>query len=398
MVKLDVRYVVARKSGGKIRYYWQPKKEYHEAGFKPVPLGDDKIKAIAKAESWNEDLDRWRAGQLPRVAAEHRYGSFPWLIALYESGSDFKHRPKNTQRSYREAFKHILKWSESINNPAAKNLSREGVMHFKEELQETSDHHAAKVLRVLSLLLSYAYDRGIIDQHPAYNLKLKTARRDVIWTEEEIALVKAQAIDMGYQSIALAVDLAFNLAQSEADVLAMTWSKFDGAKFLFRRQKTGKIIDVPATEALIASLSTTVKQSPIIVVSEDTKAPYNEDHFRHLFLDIRRAAGLREGLWFSDLRSTGMVRMGRAGCEVQEIAAVSGHSINTTSNILETYLPRDSEMAANAIAKLETYRATKRKVGKVVGKAAGRVGKGGRHPGTRTLNPRIKSPLLYQLS
>ena len=39
-----------------------------------------------------------------------------------------------------------------------------------------------------------------------------------------------------------------------------------------------------------------------------------------------------------------------------EIAAVTGHSISRTAAILEVYLPRDSNMAAAAIAKLDAWR------------------------------------------
>jgi hypothetical protein len=44
---------------------------------------------------------------------------------------------------------------------------------------------------------------------------------------------------------------------------------------------------------------------------------------------------------------------------VPEIAAVTGHSIARTAAILEIYLPRDSFMAASAIAKLDAWRKQK---------------------------------------
>ena len=41
-----------------------------------------------------------------------------------------------------------------------------------------------------------------------------------------------------------------------------------------------------------------------------------------------------------DLRRTAMLRMAEAGATVPQIASVSGHSIEATQRILETYLPR----------------------------------------------------------
>ena len=47
--------------------------------------------------------------------------------------------------------------------------------------------------------------------------------------------------------------------------------------------------------------------------------------------------------------------MGEAGCTESQIAAVTGHKIDTCRRILETYLPRTDKMADEAINKLERY-------------------------------------------
>jgi len=60
------------------------------------------------------------------------------------------------------------------------------------------------------------------------------------------------------------------------------------------------------------------------------------------------AAGV-EGLQFRDLRRTAAVRLAEAGCTVPEIAAITGHTIDTTARILEAYLPRNFTMARAAI-------------------------------------------------
>jgi hypothetical protein len=58
-------------------------------------------------------------------------------------------------------------------------------------------------------------------------------------------------------------------------------------------------------------------------------------------------------------RRTAVVHLSRAGCSVPEIAAITGDSVSRTVSILEVYLPRDSEMAAAAIAKLDAWRRQK---------------------------------------
>ena len=60
--------------------------------------------------------------------------------------------------------------------------------------------------------------------------------------------------------------------------------------------------------------------------------------------------------WFLGLRRTAVVWLAEGGCTEGEIAAISGHDIETVRTILETYLPRTGKMAASAIAKLEDAR------------------------------------------
>ena len=57
-----------------------------------------------------------------------------------------------------------------------------------------------------------------------------------------------------------------------------------------------------------------------------------------------------------DLRRTAMLRMAEAGATVPQIASVSGHSIEATQRILETYLPRNRDLAEIAIARLAEYK------------------------------------------
>lgn len=58
--------------------------------------------------------------------------------------------------------------------------------------------------------------------------------------------------------------------------------------------------------------------------------------------------GIR-GLQRRDLRRTGIVRVAEAGCPTPSIAAVSGHSIDYCQRIIDTYLPRRTEVALKGI-------------------------------------------------
>jgi hypothetical protein len=76
---------------------------------------------------------------------------------------------------------------------------------------------------------------------------------------------------------------------------------------------------------------------------------------------VRRAAGL-ESKQARDLRRTAMVNLADAGATDIEISAISGHSIDETRKILETYIVRTAVQAKNAILKLENAGRTRRVV------------------------------------
>ena len=67
-------------------------------------------------------------------------------------------------------------------------------------------------------------------------------------------------------------------------------------------------------------------------------------------------AGIR-GLTFHDLHGTAVVTLARAQCNEVEIYSITGHKPGDVQAILTAhYLPRDAEVAGNAIAKLNRYR------------------------------------------
>ncbi len=63
--------------------------------------------------------------------------------------------------------------------------------------------------------------------------------------------------------------------------------------------------------------------------------------------------GIGRELQARDLRRTAAVRLAEASCTPIEIAAITGHSIERTRQILETYVPRTDPMGRNAVAKWE---------------------------------------------
>jgi integrase len=98
------------------------------------------------------------------------------------------------------------------------------------------------------------------------------------------------------------------------------------------------------------------RKSPIILTNSEGK-PWSESGFQGAWGKATMRAGIR-GLTFHDLRGTAVVTLARAGCNEVEIYSITRHKPGDVRAILTAhYLPRDAEVAVNAIAKLNRYKA-----------------------------------------
>jgi hypothetical protein len=382
-----------------VLYYWQPNKDLRRAGFKSVPLGRDLGAAIEKAEPLNEAVKTWREGGNFDLGLPWKLrGTIPWLIDLYQDSEDYRDKAPKTRIGYDRCLEILRGWSAQAGHPQVATITRRGLRELHKSLRwpagEPCGHtdgcpldkicrtgrntpcpieqlpNANAVIRVASILLGVALDEGLITVNFAKGLKLPGAEgREQVWPDEAIEAFCATALKKGRRSMALAVRMGADFGQREGDILRMNRNQRRENVMRIRPQKTrrrtNRVIEVPVLPELTQMLDETPKEATVYVISEETGAPYKPDNFRHLFAEIRAEAGIDQialehgiegGLLFMDLRRTAIVHLARAGSSVPEIAAVTGHSIARTAAILEIYLPRDSVMAASAIAKLDVWR------------------------------------------
>jgi integrase len=105
---------------------------------------------------------------------------------------------------------------------------------------------------------------------------------------------------------------------------------------------------------LKAFLDATPKKA-VTVLSTTRGTAWTEAGFRASWRTACNAAGV-EGLNFHDLRGRAVTRLALAGCEVPEIAAITGHKLSKVAGILDShYLSRDVALGFSAIRKLEEH-------------------------------------------
>ncbi len=85
-----------------------------------------------------------------------------------------------------------------------------------------------------------------------------------------------------------------------------------------------------------------------------TGVKFTSRHFGKQWQAAYRKAGLGNvDLHFHDLRGTAVVLLAEAGCTIPQIAAITKHSLQTVTAILEKYLTRTRHLASTAICLFE---------------------------------------------
>ncbi len=177
--------------------------------------------------------------------------------------------------------------------------------------------------------------------------QLRVTSRRHVWSPE----AEDRFLAVASPEMVLAYALHAYTAQRQSDLLAMTWAQYRGGSIRLRQGKTGAWVEVPVHRELRKVLDAAPRVSTHILTDARGR-PWRADAFRHHWRATTLAAGL-DGLQNRDLRRTAMVRMAEAGATDIQIAAVSGHTIEETKKILETYIPRNAAMARAAVERLE---------------------------------------------
>ena len=338
--------VIKTGRGGRPLFYWQPSPSLRRLGFGPRRLSDDPAIARREAEELNAEADRYRDLLARGAFAGVKPGTVRWLIAQYRAHDDYLLLAEATRRSYLQCLDVI---GRELGDARIESITPPVVQALKRSMAATP-WQANAVLRVLRLLFSFGIREGYCRTNPARGFRqLPNPPRQVVWSHAQEARFLEACERLGRPSVALAVRLALWTAQRQGDILRLRWEDLEGELLRIRQAKTGRLVVVPVVGPLAEVLERAPRVAEVIVADERGRV-WQADHFRHVFRKIARAAGV-EGVRFSDLRRTAIVRLAEAGCTIAEISAISGHRIERCQRILETYLPRTAELAANAMAK-----------------------------------------------
>jgi integrase len=237
---------------------------------------------------------------------------------------------------------------------------------------ELGDCQGKNVFSTMRRLLSYAVSKPYFAKYVKVNyaLEIKSAykanRAGIVWKSSSADYL-TPFYEKAPKLFHLPVKMALDLARREADLLAITWGDYDGTHVMVGNHKgaTEAKMRCECSKELKEALDAHKKALGRIpdrrerILTTVTGKAWTVSHFSTKFSAAKNDIEGLEHLHFHDLRGTAITILANEGCTHQEIAAVTGHSVNTITKIIEHYMCATQEQNANAIRKLNQSRERK---------------------------------------
>jgi len=359
-----VRYVVARrnKRGGGVRYYWV------RPGCRTQRLSDDPIERMREARKLNDAADRGEASR-PARARDRSPHVAPGCIAdairrFQAPGGPMARLAPSTRTVYRTYLKGFERL---VGDCPLSDLTRPACVELLSRWQKPAARKMAR--KVLHVLLSQEVNAGRLPSNPLDGYRDAPGngpRRRVASADERAALAAAAEGARHADGVAMMLLLLTYTGQRPGDCRALRFSDVhtvEGAPWLdFVQQKTRKRVRIPLHPKLAEAIAVARARAELagVAMLDRTIAaradgrPFTQEVWRKAWNDLVEAAGCPD-LQSRDLRRTAVVMLAEAGCTVPQIAAITGHSINETQQIVDTYFVATDQMAADAMGRLVDY-------------------------------------------
>jgi len=247
----------------------------------------------------------------------------------------------------------------ALESPKARGV----FLEYQDEIGLDHPREADNRLTVLSLVFAFAADRGRITRNPLVRFeRLYSAdRADIIWTEADVTRFMGGAeIDLQRAMI-----LAIHTGQRYGDLIRLRWSDYDGITTRLKQGKTSQRVAIKCTSTLKRMLDETPREGPFILTRADGRPWHTANDDKALWKAWHgrmKAAGFyptgwdnltveekRENLRFNDLRGTAVTLLAEAGANVPQICAITGHTLQSATRILERYLSMTEALSSAAI-------------------------------------------------
>lgn len=285
-------------------------------------------------------------------------GTLNGLIRDYTASPEFGKRRESTQREYKRMLTKVeQKFGAMPISLLDDPRIRRDFMEWRAKVaKESGEREADNRLSVVSAMLTWGVRNGIIFNNHVRNFErlYHSDRSDIIWLPEHVeAFMEVAPVELQRVMI-----VALHTGLRQGDIRRLKWSHYDGEALDLRESKRGREVVIPCTRALKSMLDGMEPTSEFVLTTK-TGCPWQKRYLSESWTEAEKLAGLAElDLHFHDLRGTAITMLSQAGSNPQQIAAITGHSLQTVVRILDKYLARTRAMAEQAIALFERAEST----------------------------------------
>jgi len=282
-----------------------------------------KGKRIYRSKTFNEKLD----AQIHE--REYKEGINTTFISLCESRLE----ELELKRSKKHFKENLSLFQELIGRWGRKNITRQDIQEYLNEIARTSKAKANKRLRLVKALFNHGIAEGLIRQNPCQGIKRfpSTPKKRYIPPAEDIRKVLEKAEPEARNYLLVMIHTLGRMRE----VNRLKWSDIDfGRKIITLYTRKAKCSDlksirIPINEVLEATLKAINRESEWVFINPTTQKPY--DHRDKLLKTLCHKAGVK---YFSYhcLRHFGASLLDQYGVPITEIQAILGHERPTTTD------------------------------------------------------------------
>ena len=280
-------------------------------------------------------------------------GCMAELIRGYMKSNKYTKKKDSTKEGYDLAIKAIeAEFFDMTTEKLVAHGTRGIFLEWRDEIAKKHPRKADLYMSVLQAILSNAVNHELIARHPLLKVDKVSdgTRRDMIWSEEEIARFKASAPE----PLVRALMLGLWTGQRQGDLLALTWAGYDGKSIGLTQGKTGAFVRFKVADELKQILDDVARKNAQQKVPATTILTTNQglpwaSGFKSSWRKAVQKAKI-EGLTYHDLRGTFVTLAHRNGTAIKDIAQVTGH----TEKDAEAIIKKHYLVASTAVTNIES--------------------------------------------
>lgn len=284
-----------------------------------------------------------------RERSEPNLSTLAGLIENYK-GKGLPLKKKKTRETYQPLLDDLARKHGRMPVEAIEELGSRSIFEEWRDGMAPTPVKAKLAWAVVRRLFSFSVEAELLRRNPCTGSSgyFAASRREIIWSDSEIALFKARAP----KQLVHALVMALETGQRQGDLLRLTWSAYDGNHIRLQQEKTGKHVTIRVSAELRLMLENLDRRA-VTILTNSKGQPWTSSGFQSSWRASSKRIGI-EGKRFHDLRGTFITKARRAGATIEQIVHASGHSPKTASDILEAhYLATDTAVSDAVILKME---------------------------------------------